>query len=186
MKFGIKENLPVIIEKYLYHESLNKKILEDSKQFEWTREQINFDGGASNVRSLQTIGPIPVGPTGTPSKNVGVIINWVFDIAKNYSLCGTLQVSNIPYKLESAWMANYGKGDHTISHVHIGDFAFIYFVKTPPGSSPLVYTTSGKRIKAEEGKLILFSTRIKHHVPKNRCDNRIVLSGNLVQSTNDK
>ena len=36
-------------------------------------------------------------------------------------------VSNILYKLESAWMANYGKGDHTISHVHVGDFAFIYF-----------------------------------------------------------
>ena len=83
-------------------------------------------------------------------------------------------------------MAKYRKGDYTVSHIHPGDFSFVYFVKTPSGSSPLVFTTSGKRIKAEEGKLILFSSRLKHHVPKNRCDNRIVLSGNLVQSTNDK
>ena len=176
MKFGIKENLPVIVEKYLYHESLNKKILEDSKQFEWTRDWINLDGGTSNVKALQTINN-----EASSSKNISLVVDWAKEIAK-----GLFVGNNTPYKLESAWMANYGKGDHTVSHVHLGDFAFIYFVKAPPGSSPLVFTTSGKRIKAEEGKLILFSTRIKHHVPKNRCDNRIVLSGNLVQSTNDK
>ncbi len=175
MKFGIKENLPVIVEKYLYHESLNKKILEDSKQFEWTRDWINLDGGTSNVKALQT-----VNNEASSSKNISLVVDWAKEVAKN------LSYDNTPYKLESVWMANYNKGDYTVSHTHPGDFAFIYFIKVPSGSSPLVFTTSGKRIKAEEGKLILFSTRIKHHVPKNRCDNRIVLSGNLVQSTNDK
>ena len=45
--------------------------------------------------------------------------------------------------------------------------------------SPLVFTTSGKKIKAEEGKVVIFSGDILHHVPKNRCNNRIVLAGNI-------
>ena len=40
MNFEIKENLLVVVEKYPYYESLNKKILEDSKYFGWEKERI--------------------------------------------------------------------------------------------------------------------------------------------------
>ena len=33
--------------------------------------------------------------------------------------------------------------------------------------------------KAEEGKIVIFSSTLKHYVPKNRCDNRLVLAGNM-------
>ena len=51
--------------------------------------------------------------------------------------------------------------------------SFVYFVKCPKGSSPLVFTTSGKKVKAEEGKIALFPANILHHVPKNRCEGRV-------------
>ena len=44
---------------------------------------------------------------------------------------------------------------------------------------PLVLTTSGKKIKAQEGKVIIFPSNVRHHVPKNRCDGRITLAGNI-------
>ena len=58
-------------------------------------------------------------------------------------------------------------------------YAFVYFVNSPKGSSPLVFTTSGKRIKPEEGKILIFPPQLFHHVPKNKCDGRITLSGNV-------
>ena len=176
MNFKIKENLPVVVEKYPYYESLNKKILEDSKYLYWKNDVTNSDGGPSNVKALRTDGF-----DAYSVKSIGRVVDWVREIVRNVSY------GSSRYALSSGvWMAKYKKGEYTVSHTHPGDFSFVYFVKTPSGSSPLVFTTSGKRIKAEEGKLILFSSRLKHHVPKNRCDNRIVLSGNLVQSTNDK
>ena len=55
--------------------------------------------------------------------------------------------------------------------------SFVYFVKCPRGSAPLVL--DGMRIKAEEGKLVAFPGITNHHVPKNRCNDRIVIAGNL-------
>ena len=55
----------------------------------------------------------------------------------------------------------------------------MYFINCPRGSSPLIFKASGKRIKAEEGKIVVFSSNLKHYVPKNRCENRLVLAGNM-------
>ena len=64
-------------------------------------------------------------------------------------------------------------------------FSFVYFVKTPKGSSPLIFTNSGKRIKAEEGKIVIFPGRLLHHVPKNKCEGRMTLAGNGFFADND-
>ena len=57
---------------------------------------------------------------------------------------------------------------------------FVYFINTPKGSSPLVFKTSGKKIKAEEGKIVLFPGVMNHYVPKNKCKNRMILAGNII------
>ena len=57
--------------------------------------------------------------------------------------------------------------------------SFVYFVRCPKGSSPLVFTTSKKRVKAEEGKIVVFPGHVLHHVPKNNCEGRVVLAGNI-------
>ena len=58
-------------------------------------------------------------------------------------------------------------------------FSFVYFIKCPKGSSPLVFTKSGKKIKAEEGKIVIFPGWLRHHVPKNKCEGRITMAGNI-------
>ena len=71
-------------------------------------------------------------------------------------------------------------GESTRVHEHLPNvWSFAYFVNCPRGSSPLVFTNSGKKIKAEDGKIVIFPTSVRHHVPKNKCEDRVVLSGNI-------
>lgn len=104
-------------------------------------------------------------------------IYWNFDFmprlaGRNNSLTAQLRQSDF-------WGAVYNHGDYTITHTHsLNHLSFVYFVNTPRGSSPLVFTTSNKKIKAEEGKVVVFNSSLWHHIPKNRCDNRIIIAGN--------
>ena len=88
-----------------------------------------------------------------------------------------------PLRLDNLWGQWYRKGDYQIEHTHYpNQWSFVYFVNTPRGSSPLVFTTSRKKIKAEEGKVVIFPGYLYHQVPKNQCDGRIVLAGNLLNN----
>ena len=80
------------------------------------------------------------------------------------------------------WFASYDKGNYVKVHNHLpfAVFSWVYFINSPRGSSPLIFTTTGKRIKPEEGKIVIFPSFIMHHVPKNKCDNRIVMAGNAL------
>ena len=161
-----KENLHVLIEHHPYAKSLNKKLLETSKEYHFSRDFFNEDGGPSNVRALQTLGIV----------KSEVLSMWILSLIRNEPFL------RIPQKIsmEQMWMVKYNKGDFTQWHHHKPAFmSFVYFVKTPRGSSPLVFTTSGKRIKAEEGKVVIFPGNMLHNVPKNKCDDRMVVSGNV-------
>ena len=58
---------------------------------------------------------------------------------------------------------------HTnINHV----VGFAYYVNTPKGSSPLMFDTSGYKVKAESGKIIF---ELKHI-----SDGRSLISGNFI------
>ena len=79
------------------------------------------------------------------------------------------------------WANVYEKGDYAESHDHKPhDFSFAYFLKSKWYDSPLVFTSSGKRVRPKEGRYVIFPAYLKHHVPKNRYNHqRITLSGNL-------
>ena len=167
MNFLYKEKVRVYIEKHPYHESINKKILEESLYFSYSSGQRNKDGGVSNVKAKKTEG------RRISSKSIEIIYEWILNIVQN-------KFPQYKFVVDNAWLASYNKGDYTQRHCHQPSaFSFVYFVKCPKGSSPLVLTTSGKRIKAEEGKLVLFPGLVVHHVPENRCDGRITLAGNI-------
>ena len=53
-------------------------------------------------------------------------------------------------------------------------------MRSPKGSSPLVFDTSGRKAKPDEGKIVIFPGLIKHSVPNNRCDGRVVIAGNYI------
>ena len=162
----IIQEFKIIVEKHPLYESINQKIVEDFKGFSFTRDISNADGGLTNVRALQTGNSIK-------SPSISLIKEWVVNLVRINS-GGT-------FVIDACWGAKYSKGDYTISHAHCpATFAFVYFLKSPRGSSPLVFTYSGKRIKAEDGKVVIFPGNVTHQVPKNNCEGRLVLAGNLI------
>ena len=162
-----KENLEVYSEYYSDPQSLNEQILKESGEFRWVDDVRLVAGGSSNVKASQTEEHIVVSPS------IKVIYEWVFDRVRTL-------YPGWKYCITSAWLARYDKGHYTVSHDHIPTaFSFVYFIKCPQGSAPLIFTTSGKRIKAEEGKLLIFPGNMKHHVPKNKGEGRMVLAGNI-------
>ena len=79
------------------------------------------------------------------------------------------------------WGIICDSGDSIETHNHQpSQFSFAYYVNTPKGSSPLVFDTSGYKVKAESGKIVIFDSKLKHHVPKNKCDGRSLISGNFI------
>ena len=180
---NIRENYELIVEKHPYSESLNKQLMEDIKDFyfyspEQNKRFTTVKATQYNVKSEEK------------TKTIQLIESWVSSLLHRTYFSSFLSAS----KEHDArinmniWFAKYNKGDYTLDHRHMNyaSYAFVYFVNSPKGSSPLVFTTSGKRIKAEEGKIVIFPPQLSHHVPKNKCDGRITLSGNIGMVENEK
>ena len=174
---NIRENLDVVIEKYPYYESLNKKLLEVTDNCVFNDRNKNHElGTKTNVFGQRTGGMKGVFEN---NKECNLIIDWIFRILFNkYDL--KLGESGVVREVYY-WFAKYNEGDYAIPHHHVpfALYSWVYFIKCPKGSSPLVFTTSGKRVKAEEGKVVIFPSPAVHHVPKNKCKDRIVMAGNI-------
>ena len=170
-----KEDLWVHEEFHPYAKDLNEKIIKESSDFRWFEHNDplmkNIDGTFTNVKALQTSGmPTKCG------KNLSLLNEWILNIISVKGLAGGINMFT-----PSIWLSRYNEGDFTVPHYHVPcSYAFVYFVKSPKGSSPLDLSTSGKKIKAEEGKVVIFPGFMRHHVPKNKCKDRITAAGNII------
>jgi len=166
----IRENCDIIIEKYAYAHSLRNKLID-----EISPSNFNGDNGGyyTNIVGKKLI--VEQISKSSPSK---LIKDWVINLIRNRYHYSDSQTVN--YKSDM-WFSYYNIGDYCKIHNHLpfALFSFVYFVQCPKGSSPLVFETSGKRIKAEEGKVVIFPSIMRHGVPKNRCMGRLALVGNL-------
>ena len=110
-----------------------------------------------------------------------------FDIIVEYvkEVLGSLKDAPHPYKsnplkLVEVWGQYYKEDAYQISHYHThSDLAFVYYVNTPEGSSPLVFDKSEKEVYSKAGEVVIFPGWLIHHVPKNKCDDRITYAGNI-------
>ena len=162
-----REKLEIWIDDHPYYESLNKKILRDSLTFDYEYSQRLSGGYPSNVRAEKTV------DIRISSPSLEILYEWILNIIRG-------EYREIKFVMYNGWIAKYKEGEDTLSHNHIpASFSFVYFVQCPKGSSPLIFTTSGKRIKAEEGKVVIFPGNMSHYVPKNKCDGRVVVAGNV-------
>ena len=55
----------------------------------------------------------------------------------------------------------------------------MYYINTPKGSSPLVFSESRKKIYPKSGQMIIFPSWIRHEVPPNKCEGRSIIAGNF-------
>ena len=164
----VKENLPIIIDHHPFHESLNTKILNETANVSYEKGGIINGNKLSNVRASKTTA------FKISSSSIEVIYEWILNILRSRS-----KTSFCSLTIPDAWLANYSVKEFAVSHGHPSPFSFVYFVRCPKGSSPLIFTTSGKKIKAEEGKVVIIPGNLLHHVPENKCDGRITLAGNI-------
>ena len=163
MKKFIKQKLSLIIEEYPLHSFLNPKILKEM-------EDISFSMSyKTNVKAQMS-----EWHTTTPS--IEVIKKLVCDILLRYDS----SLSNYHLSIHECWISSYNKGESAQFHDHaLSPYSFVYYVKCPKGSSPLLVGDRKIRIKAEEGKIVIFPGSLVHGVPKNKCDGRIVVAGNV-------
>tara|TARA_B100000131_G_C17797652_1_gene484075 strand:- start:112 stop:615 length:504 start_codon:yes stop_codon:yes gene_type:complete len=161
----VKEEHDIIIEKHPYFQSLNKKLLKDVNDIGYP---LSYQ---TNVKAKHSDWKIS-----TPT--VDLVTEWIMNLLKiKYPW-----IDQREHKIfvEHAWFAEYSKNEFTVIHDHAPYvWSYVYFIQCPKGSSPLIFNTSGKRIKAEEGKVVIFPANVYHSVPPNKCDNRIVMAGNL-------
>ena len=171
----VREYLDVIIDKHPYAESLNKKLLKDA-------ENLSFYSKEENTYYTNLYGYKCSIKDDELTSNMRLIVDWVESLLVNkwpQFREGAVLHNAKPHT--NIWFAKYNKGDYAIKHDHkvFALYAFVYFLKSPKGSSPLVFTTTGKRIKAEDGKVLIFPSTLFHHVPINKCDDRMVIAGNI-------
>ena len=163
MKIVIKEKCEVIIERHPQFKSLNESLKKDYLQADFSESYKRSVQGKHS--SYMTVSP-----------NIDRVFEWVIRILKE-THPHLMLMDLVPH---SAWFSGYDKGDYTKLHAHHPrTFSFVYYIQCPKGSSPLVFPTSGRKIKAEEGKILIFPGHVHHYVPKNKCVGRIALAGNL-------
>jgi hypothetical protein len=93
-----------------------------------------------------------------------------------------VQQKNKKFIFNSFWGNIYRENEFALEHDHLfSTFSIVYFLKTKPNDSPLIFTYSNATITPNEGSLIIFPSYLKHKVPKQQSgDNvRITLSGNI-------
>ena len=110
--------------------------------------------------------------------------NSVFSTVKDLNLYWSA-----PFKIDTIWANIYRKGDFTLSHDHEPQrYSFVYFLKSKPNFSPLLFEDINlktkrkkwKAIKPIEGRLVIFPGSLKHKVPVHIHDEtRITISGNF-------
>ena len=85
----------------------------------------------------------------TPTTNK--LVDWIKKVIMEETDTPTTK-----YELVDSWFAHYNKGDYTDNHAHYPQlWSFVYFVKSPPDSAPLVFTTSQTAITAEQNRVVI-------------------------------
>ena len=172
MKINIRENYNILVDKHPSHKSLNEKLMKEIKGYhfyspEENRYPTNIRGSQYNFLEEDN------------SDTVNIIVEWVKNLILSHEVEYYNDIELFRYHI-GCWFAKYNEGDETWQHDHKQVLlSFVYFVNTPKGSSPLVLSTSGKKIKAEAGKVVIYPGMTQHHVPKNNCKDRITLAGNI-------
>ena len=153
----------LIIEQHPDYENLNQKLLKESEGVIYDWSDITYIKGKMSEWHIC-------------GKYIDVIKEWAKSLTPPV-------VGKVPTIL-NAWYAIYDYDDHALMHNH-GDMyaSFVYYVKTPEGSSPIIFPDENETVEAKEGNILIFPGHVNHYVPKNKCDGRVVVAGNINLST---
>lgn len=149
----------LIIEQHPDYEKLNSNLLKESEGVIYDWSDITYVKGKMSEWHIC-------------GKYIDVIKEWAKTL--------TPSVKGMFPRIIDAWYARYDYGNHALVHNH-GDIyaSFVYYIKTPEGSSPIIFPDENETVEAKEGNLLIFPGHINHYVPENKCEGRVIIAGNI-------
>ena len=168
----VNEKLAVAEYNYPYYKKINPIIYSYISSLPNDPEHPTNVGAKMTMRNLK-------------SKELDTLVNWIKQVASIDFISKAIgskfyQINGWQWGIECTelWGIEFKKGDLISSHTHNPYlYAFTYVVNAPKGSSPLIFPTSGHRVKSKEGKLILWDARLVHRVPPAKVDGRCIIAG---------
>tara|TARA_Y100000590_G_scaffold11943_1_gene14558 strand:+ start:409 stop:957 length:549 start_codon:yes stop_codon:yes gene_type:complete len=121
----------------------------------------------------------------SPPKELKLVTDYISNLLRNlkkdaYTPVLPQMFPEASLQLRNLWGQYYNRGDFQESHFHVPyHWSFCYWVNTPRGSSPMVFTESKRKVSAKAGVVTLFPAYLWHHIPPNKCDERSVIVGNF-------
>ena len=149
----------LIIEQHPDYEKLNLNLLKESEGVIYDWSDITYVRGKMSEWHIC-------------GKYIDVIKEWVKTL--------TPSIKGMIPRIIDAWYARFDYGNHALVHNH-GDMyaSFVYYIKTPEGSSPIIFPDENETVEAKEGNLLIFPGHINHYVPENKCEGRVIIAGNI-------
>ena len=149
----------LIIEQHPDYEKLNSNLLKESEGVIYDWSDITYVKGKMSEWHIC-------------GKYIDVVKEWAKTLIPS--------VKGMIPRIINAWYARYDHGNHALVHNH-GDMyaSFVYYIKTPEGSSPIIFPDENETIEAKEGNLLIFPGYVNHYVPENKCEGRVIIAGNI-------
>ena len=149
----------LIIEQHPDYEKLNSNLLKESEGVIYDWSDITYVRGKMSEWHIC-------------GKYIDVLKEWVKTL--------TPSIKGMIPRIIDAWYARFDYGNHALVHNH-GDMyaSFVYYIKTPEGSSPIIFPDENETVEAKEGNLLIFPGHINHYVPENKCEGRVIIAGNI-------
>ena len=149
----------LIIEQHPDYEKLNSNLLKESEGVIYDWSDITYVRGKMSE---------------------WYICGKYIDVIKKWAISLTPPIMGLVPRIIDAWYARYDYGNHALVHNHGEIYAsFVYYVKTPEGSSPIVFPDENETVEAKEGNLLIFPGHTNHYVPENKCEGRVIIAGNI-------
>ena len=102
------------------------------------------------------------------NKHLSLLENWISQIIERDFVIG----KRSPLICFEMWGIIYEDETEIEIHSHPDAlYSTSYYVNAPKGSAPLIFKESNYKIKAQEGKLIVFDGRLDHHIPRSKISN---------------
>jgi hypothetical protein len=170
----IRENLELYQYEYPFFDKVNSKIQTFIKSLERDSHPVHV-GDQSNIKWIKNL------EVNLITREVDIIVNWITEIVNRDCFRPRLDNGYVRLRCSEIWGINYEKGEYLGSHSHDGyAYTFSYIVSMSKRSSPIIFTTSGRKVNQKEGQLIVFDSRLKHRVPHNKVEGKCILSGNFI------
>jgi len=170
----LNETLDVSIHQCPFYKEVNQSI-------EKFIDELPQENSSRTVESQNMVRWIYNSQVKNFNPDAGRVIEWITQLINSKYQVPFSTESILHLKCVELWAVKYTKDSFLESHFHPGyNYTFSYNVSVPEESSSLVFTTSGYEIKSKPGDLVVFDSKLKHHVPSNDVGGRCVLVGNYV------